>query len=57
MIEGVVHDGVQSLPRQVRLGDFWLPNAGLFAIGRAFYEPFDPLRHRAAVRGDDHRAS
>lgn len=57
MIEGVVHDGVQSLPRQVRLGDFWLPNAGLFAIGRAFYESFDPLRHRAAVRGDDHRAS
>ena len=38
-----------------RLGDFWLPNSGLFAIGRAFYEPFDPQRRRAAVRGDDHR--
>ena len=35
-IDGVVHDSVQSLRKQVRLGDFWLPNSGLFAIGRAY---------------------
>ncbi len=33
------------LPEQVRLGDFWLPQRGLFAIGRAFFEPFDATRH------------
>jgi hypothetical protein len=52
-IDGVVHDGIQSLPQQARLGDFWLPNGGLFAIGSAFYEPFDPHRHRAAVHGGE----
>ena len=34
------------LPIQVQLGDFWLPQRGLFAIGRAFFEPADPQRHR-----------
>ena len=33
------------LPEQARLGDFWLPQRGLFAIGRAFFEPFDATRH------------
>ncbi len=33
------------LPRQARLGDFWIPQRGLFAVGRAFFEPFDPARH------------
>ncbi len=33
------------LPRQARLGDFWIPQRGLFAVGRAFFEPFDPVRH------------
>jgi hypothetical protein len=52
-IDGVVHDQIQRLPDQAQLGDFWLPQAGLFAIGSAFYEPFDPQRHRAAVRDGD----
>jgi hypothetical protein len=30
---------------QAKLGDFWIPSRGLFAIGRAFFEPFDPARH------------
>ncbi len=33
------------LPEQVRLGDFWIPQRGLFALGRAFFEVSDPQRH------------
>jgi hypothetical protein len=33
------------LPSQARLGDFWIPQRGLFAIGRAFFEQTDPKRH------------
>jgi len=35
------------LPDQARLGDFWIPQRGLFAVGRAFFESFDPARHLA----------
>ncbi len=38
-----------SLPIQARLGDFWIPQRGLFAVGRAFFEPFDPARHVAVA--------
>jgi hypothetical protein len=34
------------LPEQQHLGDFWLPQRGLFAFGRAFFEPFDATRHQ-----------
>jgi hypothetical protein len=27
---------------QARLGDFWIPQRGIFAIGRAFFETLDP---------------
>jgi hypothetical protein len=37
------------LPVQDRLGDFWLPQRGLFAIGGASFEPYDPSRHRPAI--------
>jgi hypothetical protein len=33
------------LAAQVRLGDFWIPQRGLFAVGRAFFERTDPRRH------------
>ena len=36
---------VSPLPVQTRLGDFWLPQRGILAIGRAFFEPLDPARH------------
>jgi hypothetical protein len=36
---------VEPLPVQTRLGDFWIPQRGVFAIGRAFFEPLDPARH------------
>jgi len=34
---------------QARLGDFWIPRRGLFVIGRAFFDAFDPARHSAAT--------
>ena len=40
---------VGPAPEQARLGDFWLPQCGLFVIGRAFFEPFDPARHCAVA--------
>ena len=40
------------LPRQDRLGDFWLPQRGLFAVGNAEFETFDPTRHRTVVTSD-----
>jgi hypothetical protein len=35
-----------ALPVQARLGDFWIPQRGLFVIGSAFMENFDPARHQ-----------
>jgi hypothetical protein len=32
---------------QTRLGDFWLPQRGLFVAGMARFEAFDPARHLA----------
>ena len=30
---------------QARLRDFWIPQRGMFAIGQAYFEPFDPTHH------------
>lgn len=38
------------VPDQARLGDFWIPQRGLFAIGRAFFEHADPARHRLVAQ-------
>lgn len=35
------------LREQARLADFWLPQRGLFVIGKSAYETFDPARHQA----------
>lgn len=40
------------LAEQTRLGDFWIPQRGLFAFGRAFFEPFDEMRHLAVAAGE-----
>ncbi|MBA2713918.1 MAG: hypothetical protein H0U55_10265 [Rubrobacteraceae bacterium] len=40
---------VRPLPAQTRLGDFWIPQRGIFAIGGAFFEPLDPARHALAT--------
>jgi hypothetical protein len=39
------------LPVQDRLGDFWLPQRGVFAVGGAAFEAYDPTRHRPATAG------
>lgn len=33
------------IPEQEHLADFWIPQRGLFVVGRAFFEPLDPTRH------------
>jgi hypothetical protein len=30
---------------QAHLGDFWIPQRGMVAIGQAYFEPFDAARH------------
>lgn len=45
-VEGVDLGEPGPLPEQAHLGDFWIPQRGLFVIGRAFFEPLDPARHR-----------
>lgn len=30
---------------QARLGDFWVPQRGILAIGQSYFDPFDPARH------------
>ncbi|MET3922666.1 hypothetical protein [Arthrobacter sp. UYEF20] len=33
---------------QDRLGDFWIPQRGIFMIGSSLFEPFDAATHLAA---------
>jgi hypothetical protein len=37
------------LDEQARVGDFWIPQRGVFVIGRAFFDAFDPDRHLAVA--------
>ncbi len=32
---------------QARLGDFWIPQRGILAVGQAYFDAFDPARHSA----------
>lgn len=48
-VEGVDLGEVGPIAEQDRLGDFWIPQRGLFVIGQAFFEPFDPARHVRAA--------
>jgi hypothetical protein len=36
-----------ALSAQARLGDFRIPQRGLFAVGQAHFEPLQPARHAA----------
>jgi hypothetical protein len=42
---------VRPLPDQESLGDFWIPQRGIFAAANAFLETFDPARHAAVTAG------
>jgi hypothetical protein len=35
---------------QAHLGDFWIPQRGMFALGQAYFEPFDPARHSSRTQ-------
>jgi hypothetical protein len=48
---GIALGPVGPVPEQARLGDFWLPQRGLFIVGAAAFEAFDPARHRDATGG------
>ncbi|HEX6575957.1 MAG TPA: hypothetical protein VF042_13395 [Gemmatimonadaceae bacterium] len=38
------------LSAQAHLGDFWIPQRGIFAMGGVHFEPYDPSRHSIGVR-------
>ena len=40
---------IGPLMEQAHLGDFWIPQRGIFVLGRAFFEPFDASRHLAVT--------
>ncbi len=41
--------GVAKSTEQTKLGDFWIPRTGLMAIGRAYFDVYDPAKHLAAT--------
>lgn len=45
-VEGVDLGEPGPLAEQDHLGDFWIPQRGLFVVGRTFFEPLDPASHR-----------
>ena len=49
IIDGRNLGAVVPLQDQPKLGDFWIPRTGLFAIGRAFFDAYDPEIHSAAT--------
>jgi hypothetical protein len=38
---------VEPLEKQAKLGDFYIPQKGILATGRAFFETFNPSLHSA----------
>ena len=51
ILRGVDLGSPRPLHRQLRLGDFWLPQRGLFALANAALENFDPSKHHAVQHG------
>lgn len=47
-IDGIDIGPPGPLAEQARLGDFWLPQRGMFAVGESYFEQYDPTRHRPA---------
>ncbi|MET8797606.1 hypothetical protein ABZV91_14355 [Nocardia sp. NPDC004568] len=50
-IDGIDTGPAGPLPEQTALGDFQLPQRGMFAVGRAYFEPYDAARHGAGTPG------
>ena len=53
MLNGRDFGGVAKSKEQAKLGDFWIPRTGLMAIGRAFFDVYDPVKHLAATRASE----
>ena len=45
IMQGLDFGPVGKLGNQARLGDFWIPQQGIFAIGDSMFEPYDPALH------------
>lgn len=41
------------LKQQEHLKDFWIPQRGMFVLGRSYFEPFDKDRHSAIYSNSD----
>lgn len=44
-LQGEDFGSIGPLKKQSRLADFWIPQRGVFAIGDASFEAYDPSRH------------
>lgn len=44
-LDGEYLGRMKPLPEQARLGDMWMPQRGLFIIGSAAFDAFDPAKH------------
>jgi hypothetical protein len=51
ILRGVDLGSPHPLQEQARLGDFWLPQRGLFAVANGAFESFDPAKHHAVGPG------
>jgi hypothetical protein len=51
ILRGVDLGSPLPLLRQAHLGDFWLPQRGLFALANVAFENFDPARHHSVQHG------
>jgi hypothetical protein len=47
VVRGEDLGSVGPVPEQARLGDFWIPQRGIFAVGDAFFQSFDATLHHA----------
>jgi hypothetical protein len=41
------------LDEQARIGDYWIPNRGIFTFGQAYFEPFNDAKHSSATKRTD----
>ena len=48
---------MEPLPEQARIGEFWIPNSGIFAMGQARFDGFDPRFHSRAITGGERTPS
>jgi hypothetical protein len=45
VIDGENLGNINPLEKQEKLADFWIPQKGILAIGRTYFDPYDPHQH------------